>query len=76
MREALYGLDLIASEIVADDGDRSLAGIIERVMLAAPGHWHSHYHGSEASRYLATPPPPLPLAACATCSAASVFPKR
>lgn len=52
LREALYGLDLIASEMVADYGDRSLARTMERVMLAAPGHWHSHYHGSDASLYL------------------------
>lgn len=52
LREALYGLDLIASEMVADYGDRSLARTMERVMLAAPGHWHSHYHGREADLYL------------------------
>ena len=52
LREALYGLDLIASEMVADYGDRSLARTMERVMLAAPGHWHSHYHGSETALYL------------------------
>ncbi|QKD04343.1 D-tagatose-bisphosphate aldolase, class II, non-catalytic subunit [Mesorhizobium loti] len=52
LREALYGLDLIASEMVADYGDRSLARAMERIMLAAPGHWHSHYHGSETGRYL------------------------
>ena len=52
LREALYGLDLIASEMVADYGDRSLARTMERVMLAASGHWHSHYHGSETSLYL------------------------
>ncbi|UDL89292.1 D-tagatose-bisphosphate aldolase, class II, non-catalytic subunit [Mesorhizobium sp. PAMC28654] len=52
LREALYGLDLIASEMVADYGERSLARTMERVMLASPGHWHSHYHGSETSLYL------------------------
>ncbi|WP_027057329.1 D-tagatose-bisphosphate aldolase, class II, non-catalytic subunit [Mesorhizobium loti] len=52
LREALYGLDLIASEMVADYGDRSLARTMERVMLAAPDHWHSHYHGNETGRYL------------------------
>ncbi|UVK47947.1 D-tagatose-bisphosphate aldolase, class II, non-catalytic subunit [Mesorhizobium sp. AR07] len=52
LREALYGLDLIASEMVADYGDRPLARTMERVMLAASGHWHSHYHGSEASLYV------------------------
>lgn len=52
LREAFYGLDLVASEMVADYGDRSLARTMERVMLAAPGHWHSHYHGDKASLYL------------------------
>ena len=52
LREALYGLDLIASEMVTDYGERSLAHTMERVMLASPGHWHSHYHGNETSRYL------------------------
>ena len=52
LREALYGLDLIASEMVADYGERSLARTMEGVMLASPGHWHSHYHGNETSRYL------------------------
>ncbi|QND61428.1 D-tagatose-bisphosphate aldolase, class II, non-catalytic subunit [Mesorhizobium huakuii] len=52
LREALYGLDLIASEMIADYGDRSLARTMERVMLAAPGHWHSHYHGNETNLHL------------------------
>jgi D-tagatose-1,6-bisphosphate aldolase subunit GatZ/KbaZ len=52
LREAFYGLDLIASEMVADYGDRPLARTMEHVMLAAPGHWHSHYHGSEADLHL------------------------
>jgi len=52
LREALYGLDLIAAEMVAGYGERSLARTMERVMLAAPGHWRSHYHGGETSLYL------------------------
>ncbi|MDX8540655.1 D-tagatose-bisphosphate aldolase, class II, non-catalytic subunit [Mesorhizobium sp. M4B.F.Ca.ET.215.01.1.1] len=52
LREALYGLDLIAAEMVPGYGDRSLARTMERVMLAAPGHWRSHYHGGETSLYL------------------------
>lgn len=52
LREAFYGLDLIASEMVDGYGDRPLAHTMEQVMLAAPGHWHSHYHGSEADLYL------------------------
>jgi len=52
LREALYGLDLIATEMVAGYGDRPLARTMERVMLAAPGHWRSHYHGDETRLYL------------------------
>ncbi|MER8516433.1 D-tagatose-bisphosphate aldolase, class II, non-catalytic subunit [Mesorhizobium sp. M1060] len=52
LREALYGLDLIASEMITDYGDRSLARTMEGAMLAAPGHWHSHYHGNEAELYV------------------------
>ncbi|TIW51596.1 MAG: tagatose-bisphosphate aldolase, partial [Mesorhizobium sp.] len=52
LREALYGLDLIAAEMVPGYGERSLARAMERVMLAAPGHWRSHYHGGETSLYL------------------------
>lgn len=49
LREALYGLDLIASELFPDYGDRSLAGTMERLMLEKPGHWASHYHGTDAA---------------------------
>ncbi|MDX8526425.1 D-tagatose-bisphosphate aldolase, class II, non-catalytic subunit [Mesorhizobium sp. MSK_1335] len=52
LREALYELDLVASEMIAGYGERSLARAMERVMLAAPGHWRSHYHGDETSLYL------------------------
>ena len=52
LREAFYGLDLIASEMVAGYGERPLARTMESVMLAEPGHWHSHYHGTEANLYL------------------------
>ncbi|MBZ9848054.1 D-tagatose-bisphosphate aldolase, class II, non-catalytic subunit [Mesorhizobium sp. CA14] len=52
LREALYGLDLIASEMVAGYGERSLAIAMEKLMLSVPGHWRSHYHGSEKRLYL------------------------
>jgi D-tagatose-1,6-bisphosphate aldolase subunit GatZ/KbaZ len=52
LREAYYGLDLIASEMAGGYGDRPLARTMESVMLAAPAHWHSHYHGTEAELYL------------------------
>jgi D-tagatose-bisphosphate aldolase class II non-catalytic subunit len=49
LREAIYGLDLIASELSPDYGNRSLARAMERLMLEKPGHWASHYHGTEAA---------------------------
>jgi len=52
LREALYGLDLVASEMVAGYGERSLARAIEKLMVSAPGHWRSHYHGDDKRLYL------------------------
>ncbi|MDX8452922.1 D-tagatose-bisphosphate aldolase, class II, non-catalytic subunit [Mesorhizobium sp. VK9D] len=52
LREALYGLDLVATEMVAGYGERSLARAMETLMLSAPGHWRSHYHGNEKRLYL------------------------
>lgn len=46
-REALYGLDLIATELVADYGDRPLARAMEDIMLDDPAHWRGHYHGDD-----------------------------
>ncbi|TJW78088.1 MAG: tagatose-bisphosphate aldolase, partial [Mesorhizobium sp.] len=52
LREALYGLDLVASEMVSGYDERSLARAMEKLMLSAPGHWRGHYHGDETSLYL------------------------
>ncbi len=46
LREALYGLDLIAGELVEGYAPRSLRDAMEAVMLASPGNWLGHYHGS------------------------------
>jgi D-tagatose-1,6-bisphosphate aldolase subunit GatZ/KbaZ len=46
-REALYGLDLIATELVPGYGERSLAKAMEALMLAKPGYWSGYYHGDE-----------------------------
>ncbi|SMC96577.1 tagatose-bisphosphate aldolase noncatalytic subunit [Fulvimarina manganoxydans] len=48
LREALYGLDLIASDLVDGYGDRPLKRTMEAVMQASPDHWRRHYRGSEA----------------------------
>lgn len=52
LREALYGLDLVASDLLPDYGDRPLYHLMERLMLAEPANWQGHYHGSPAARRL------------------------
>jgi D-tagatose-1,6-bisphosphate aldolase subunit GatZ/KbaZ len=52
LREALYALDLIASDLVAGYGDRPVYLAMEAQMLAQPGHWNRHYHGSEGEMRL------------------------
>jgi len=46
LREALYALDLIASDLLSDYGDRPLCNTMEALMLAEPGHWAQHYDGN------------------------------
>ncbi len=50
LREALYGLDLIASDLVPDYGERPLYAVMEALMLAHPKNWSQHYHGTEGER--------------------------
>ena len=52
MREALYGLDLIATELVDGHGNRPLFGTMESLMVERPEHWRRHYAGTEAERRL------------------------
>jgi D-tagatose-bisphosphate aldolase class II non-catalytic subunit len=47
LREALYGLDLIASDMIDGYGERPLAYAMEALMHASPGDWQGHYHGSD-----------------------------
>ena len=48
LREALYALDLIASDLVAGYGDRPLMRQMENLMLASPDNWSRHYAGDAA----------------------------
>ncbi|ACI53562.1 Tagatose-6-phosphate kinase [Rhizobium leguminosarum bv. trifolii WSM2304] len=48
LREALYALDAIASDLLADYGQRPLYAAMEALMLAQPDNWRRHYHGTEA----------------------------
>lgn len=52
LREALYALDLMASDLVADYGERPLFAAMEGLMLAQPGHWNRHYSGNDAEKRL------------------------
>jgi D-tagatose-1,6-bisphosphate aldolase subunit GatZ/KbaZ len=45
LREALYGLDLIASEIAPGYPPRALASAMEKLMLAEPRWWEPYYPG-------------------------------
>ncbi len=50
LREALYALDLIASDLLADYGSRPLVRVMERIMTDEPAHWARHYHGNAAEQ--------------------------
>lgn len=52
LREALYALDLIASDLLPDYGARPLWQAMERLMQDRPGHWHRHYDGDADERRL------------------------
>jgi D-tagatose 6-phosphate 4-epimerase len=52
LREALYGLDLIASDLLPDYGHRPLMRAMERLMLDRPKDWSRHYDGDEAEARL------------------------
>lgn len=53
LREALYALDLIASDLLPDYPPRALKTEMEALMLAEPGHWQRHYPGTpEAQAWL------------------------
>lgn len=52
LREALYALDLIATDLVAGYGERPLHVAMEALMQAQPDHWRRHYHGTENEQRL------------------------
>jgi D-tagatose-1,6-bisphosphate aldolase subunit GatZ/KbaZ len=45
LREALYGLDQIATALYPSWSEHSLVAEMEREMLANPRYWQSHYQG-------------------------------
>lgn len=46
LREALYALDAIASDLLPNYGSRPLYAAMESLMLSQPGNWGKHYHGT------------------------------
>lgn len=50
LREALYGLDLIASDLLPDYGERPLHAAMEKLMTGDPKDWQGHYHGTPAEQ--------------------------
>lgn len=48
-RQALYGLDLAASEVVPNYGDRPLARAMEALMTSEPAFWQGYYHGDDTA---------------------------
>jgi len=52
LREALYGLDAIATGLGLSPASDSLERTMERVMLENPVHWRSHYPGTSEEQRL------------------------
>ncbi|WFU90375.1 D-tagatose-bisphosphate aldolase, class II, non-catalytic subunit (plasmid) [Rhizobium sp. CC1099] len=52
LREALYGLDLIASDSIPGYPSRNLMAVMDALMRKNPGHWKGHYQGSQAKQHI------------------------
>ena len=52
LREGLYGLDLIASELLGSYGDRPLYKKMEELMVSNPIHWKDYYFGTNSKKRL------------------------
>jgi len=52
LREAFYGLDLIASNLDGGPANDGVQATMERLMQQQPGNWEKYYHGTEAERHV------------------------
>jgi D-tagatose 6-phosphate 4-epimerase len=52
LREALYGLDAVASELCPDYTNHALRDTLERLMLEEPSDWNRHYQGTASEQSL------------------------
>lgn len=50
LREAFYGLDAIARELLGPDAPAILSATMEEVMLSAPDNWRKYYEGDAAEQ--------------------------
>jgi D-tagatose-1,6-bisphosphate aldolase subunit GatZ/KbaZ len=53
LREALFALEAIERELCPEGERSNLRAVLERRMLAEPGHWERYYSGDEPTRRLA-----------------------
>jgi len=51
LREALYGLDAIAGEMLGAEA-QGLQSVMEALMVRDPRHWQGHYPGTPEQQYL------------------------
>jgi D-tagatose-1,6-bisphosphate aldolase subunit GatZ/KbaZ len=52
LREAFYGLDLIAEFLFPGKRPETLTSVMERVLTTDPKNWNKYYHGSEDEQRL------------------------
>ncbi|SAK45824.1 tagatose-6-phosphate kinase [Caballeronia hypogeia] len=52
LREALYALADIETELVASGARSNLREVVEKVMLSKPGNWEKYYHGDDRQKRL------------------------
>jgi D-tagatose-1,6-bisphosphate aldolase subunit GatZ/KbaZ len=50
LREALYALANIETQLVLENQRSNLRDVVERVMLSKPGYWEKYYHGDAEQR--------------------------
>ena len=52
LREGLFALSMMEEQLVEEDQRAGFIQTLERVMLAEPGSWQRHYHGTERELFI------------------------
>lgn len=50
LREGLFALDAMEKELVEKEKQADFKGVLEKTMLANPGNWIKHYHGTDGEK--------------------------